>query len=296
MGKTRDGVLMALVAYVLWGFFPIYWKWLDAVPPFEVLAHRILWSLFFVVGLLVATGKMRSAWGHLRHAPTRRAMFASTVLIAINWGLFIWAVSADRIRDASLGYYINPLLNVVIGRLVLKERLRPLQVLSVALATAGVTWLAISQGSLPWVSLVLALTFCLYGLVRKQVRVTSAEGLAIETLLTMPFVLLYLLSLDPPLGHLSQVDGMTLALLLGSGVVTAVPLLAFAGAARRLRFGTLGMLQYLAPTLQLACAVWIYGEPFGPHQAVTFAFIWTAVLLYGADSLRQGSLPKARQS
>ncbi len=287
MSNTRNGALMALLAYVLWGFFPIYWKWLDAVPPFEVLAHRILWSLFFVVGLLAMSGKVRSTWAHLRKGATRRAMLASTVLIATNWGLFIWAVSADRIRDASLGYYINPLLNVVIGRVVLGERLRPPQTAAVLLATAGVAWLAIAQGSLPWVSLVLALTFCLYGLVRKQVAVTAVEGLAIETLLTTPFVLVYLLCLDPPLGHLIQADGTTVALLLGSGVVTAVPLLAFAGAARRLRFGTLGMLQYLAPSLQLGCAVLIYDEPFGTHQAVTFGLIWAAVLLYGADSLRQ---------
>ena len=278
---------MALIAYVLWGVFPIYWKLLDAVPPFEILAHRILWSLAFVVILLMLTGRLRSVVRPLRDKKLRGALVLSTGLIATNWGLFIWAVSVDRISDASLGYYINPLLNVLIGRVFLGERLRPLQSLAVALAAAGVVWLTFSQGSLPWVSLVLALTFCLYGLVRRSVPVGAVDGLAIETGLTVPFVLVYLFSLEPPLGHFTSADAMTTTLMVASGVVTAMPLLAFAGAARRLRFSTLGMIQYLAPSLQLGCAVWIYHEPFGVDQAITFGLIWSAVGLYVVDGLHQ---------
>ena len=254
---------MAVGAYTMWGFFPIYWKFLDAVPPFEILAHRILWSLVFVVALLAFTGGLRTSLAHLRDAKMRRLLLLSTALIATNWGVFIWAVSESHIQDASLGYYINPLLNVVIGRVFLGERLRPLQTAAVALACGGVLWLTIAEGSLPWVSLVLALTFCLYGLVRRSIAVSAVDGLAIETSLTVPLALLYLVSLDPPFGQMGAVDGLSLALIIGSGVVTALPLLAFAGAARRLRFTTLGMIQYLAPSLQLVTAVLLYVEPFG---------------------------------
>lgn len=284
---ARSGALMGALAYVLWGLFPIYWKLLDGVPAFEILAHRIVWSLFFVMALLLVAGGWRQALGHLRDPKRRRTMLLSTTLIATNWGIFIWAVGAGRITDASLGYYINPLLNVAIGHLLLGERLRPLQAVSVALAAFGVVWLTVSKGELPWVSLVLATTFCLYGLVRKRAPVSAVEGLVIETGLTMPLALLYLLLLDPPLGHLVGADMLTMVLLLGSGVVTAIPLLAFAGAARRLRFTTLGMLQYLAPTLQLGCAVLFYGEPFGRAETITFGFIWSAVALYLVDALRQ---------
>lgn len=277
---------MAVGAYAMWGFFPIYWKLLDAVPPFEILAHRILWSVVFVFVLLAFTGGLRTSLAHLRDARMRRLLLLSTALIATNWGVFIWSVSESRIRDASLGYYINPLLNVVIARVFLGERQRPLQAVAVALACGGVLWLTIAQGSLPWVSLVLALSFCLYGLVRRSISVSAVDGLAIETSLTVPLVLLYLVSLDPPFGQIFSVDGLTLALIIGSGVVTAVPLLAFAGAARRLRFTTLGMIQYLAPSLQLMCAVLLYDEPFGRDQVITFSLIWAAVALYVFDSAR----------
>ena len=188
--------------------------------------------------------------------------------------------------EPGLGYYINPLLNVVIARVFLGERLRPIQTVAVALASGGVLWLTIAQGSLPWVSLVLAFTFCLYGLVRRSIAISAVDGLAIETGLTVPLALAYLVTLDPPFGQMGSVDGITLVLIIGSGVVTALPLLAFAGAARRLRFTTLGMIQYLAPSLQLATAVLLYDEHFGLDQRITFALIWAAVALYVVDSAR----------
>ena len=280
---------MAVVAYSLWGLLPIYWKLLGAVPAIEVLTHRIVWSLGFIAVLLFARRGWRRTLGFLRDRETRGAMLLSTALIATNWFIFIWAVSADRVTEASLGYYINPLLNVALARVFLGERLRPLQGVAVALAAIGVVTLTVMRGELPWVSVVLAVSFALYGLVRKRAPVGAVEGLAIETGLVTPLAIGYLLLLSPPLGHLVTADPVTVGLLVGAGVITAVPLLAFAGAARRLRYTTLGMIQYLAPTLQLGCAVLLYGEAFTQAHAITFGLIWIAVLLYVIDMLRRPS-------
>ena len=285
-GSTRSGALMALVAYGLWGLLPIYWKLLSEVPAIEVLTHRIVWSLGFIAALLFARSGWRRTLGFLRDRETRRVMFLSTALIATNWFIFIWAVSADRVTEASLGYYINPLLNVALARVFLGERLRPRQGVAVALAALGVAWLTFSRGALPWVSVVLAVTFALYGLVRKRAPVGAVEGLAIETGLVTPLAIGYLLTLTPALGHLLTSDALTVSLLVGAGVITAVPLLAFAGAARRLRYSSLGMIQYVAPTLQLGCAVLLYGEAFTADHAVTFGLIWVAVLVYVVDMVR----------
>lgn len=289
------GVAMALVAYGLWGLFPIYWKQLAAIPAAEVLAHRVLWALVFAVVVLLGRRSFRRALAVLAVPAKRRAMLLSSALIAGNWGIFIWAVSRDRVTEASLGYYINPLLNVLLARIVLGERLRPFQAVAVALAASGVAYLTLARGEVPWVSLVLATSFALYGLVRKRAPVGPLEGLAVETGLVTPVALAYLLWLDPPLGHLGGgLSAPLVALLVGSGVATSVPLLAFADAARRLRYTTLGMVQYLAPTLQLACAVILYGEPFGPEHAVTFGLIWCAVAVYLADALlRRRAVPAA---
>ena len=280
---------MAVVAYSLWGLLPIYWKLLGAVPAIEVLTHRIVWSLGFIAVLLFARRGWRRTLGFLRDRETRGAMLLSTALIATNWFIFIWAVSADRVTEASLGYYINPLLNVALARVFLGERLRPLQGVAVALAAIGVVTLTVMRGELPWVSVVLAVSFALYGLVRKRTPVGAVEGLAFETGLVTPLAIGYLLLLSPPLGHLVTADPVTVGLLVGAGVITAVPLLAFAGAARRLRYTTLGMIQYLAPTLQLGCAVLLYGEAFTQAHAITFGLIWIAVLLYVIDMLRRPS-------
>lgn len=280
---------MAVVAYSLWGLLPIYWKLLGAVPAIEVLTHRIVWSLGFIAVLLFARRGWRRTLGFLRDRETRGAMLLSPALIATNWFIFIWAVSADRVTEASLGYYINPLLNVALARVFLGERLRPLQGVAVALAAIGVVTLTVMRGELPWVSVVLAVSFALYGLVRKRTPVGAVEGLAIETGLVTPLAIGYLLLLSPPLGHLVTADPVTVGLLVGAGVITAVPLLAFAGAARRLRYTTLGMIQYLAPTLQLGCAVLLYGEAFTQAHAITFGLIWIAVLLYVIDMLRRPS-------
>lgn len=277
---------MAVVAYGLWGLLPIYWKLLASVPATEVLSHRIVWSLGFIAILLFARRGWRRTLGYLRNRETRSVMLLSTALIATNWFIFIWAVSVDRVTEASLGYYINPLLNVALARVFLGERLRPLAAVAVGVATLAVVYLTVVRGELPWVSVVLAVTFATYGLVRKRAPVGAVEGLAIETGLVTPLAILYLLWLDPPFGALGTAEPSVVLLLVGAGAVTAVPLLAFAGAARRLRYATLGMVQYLAPTLQLACAVLLYGEPFEAAHAVTFGLIWLAVALYVIDMLR----------
>lgn len=284
--STRSGAAMAVLAYGLWGLLPIYWKLLASVPATEVLAHRVVWSLGFIAILLFARRGWRRTLGFLRERKTRRLMLLSTALIATNWFIFIWAVSADRVTEASLGYYINPILNVALARAFLGERLRPLSAVAVGVATVAVVYLTIVRGDLPWVSIVLAITFALYGLVRKRAPVGAVEGLAIETGLVTPLAILYLLWLTPPLGALQTAALPVSLLLVGAGAVTAVPLLAFAGAARRLKYTSLGMIQYLAPTLQLGCAVLIYGEPFEPAHAVTFGLIWLAVALYVVDMLR----------
>ena len=277
---------MAVGAYAMWGLLPIYWKALDGVPPVEILCHRIVWSLGFIAAILVYRRWLGRPFVFEGGRRTQGWMLLSTALVATNWGLFIWAVSESRVAEASLGYYINPLLNVVLARLFLGERLRPLQAVAVLAATAGVVFLTVAKGSLPWVSLVLASSFALYGLIRKRMPVGAAEGLAVETAWVAPLAILYLALSQPPFGALRTADPARVALLLGSGVVTALPLLAFAGAARRLRYTSLGMIQYLAPTLQLGCAVLLYGEPFGRIHAVTFGLIGLAVVLYLVDLLR----------
>ncbi|MCK6550108.1 EamA family transporter RarD [Myxococcota bacterium] len=285
--RASSGVLYAASAYLAWGVFPIYWKQLAAIPPAQILAHRVLWSFVFVGGLLRFTtgfGAVRTA---AASATARRALAASTALISLNWFLFIWAVNTGRILEASLGYYINPLLNVLAGRLVFGERLSRAQLVAVGLAAIGVGYLAIAQGRLPWVSVVLAATFASYGVVRKRAPVDSATGLFVETALVTPLAVAFLAGLvvTAP-GELPR-EPWTIALCLGAGVVTALPLLWFAEGARRIRYSTLGILQYIAPTSQLLCGVLLYGERFTRAHAITFALIWSAVVVYAWDGLRR---------
>ncbi len=285
----RAGVGYAVLAYGSWGFFPIFWKQLRGVGPFEVLSHRVIWSCVFVVLLLALQDKTGVVAAAVRDPRTRRVLGASTALIAVNWFLFIWAVGSGHILEASLGYYINPLVNVALGRIFLGERLtRPAQV-AVALASFGVAVLAVGTGVMPWVSLVLAATFGLYGLCRKVAPVGPLVGLAVETLATAPIAIAGLawLILDDQAVTTSGASTRTWLFFILSGPATALPLLAFAEGARRLRYTTLGIVQYLAPTLQFLCAVVLYGETFTRHHAVAFGFIWTAVAVYVADSLRR---------
>ena len=280
-----SGPLAAALAYILWGLFPIYIKQVATVPALEIVLHRSAWSLAVMLSLLLAM--RRFAWlRQVVRQPRTLALFAlSALLLACNWLLYVWAVNAGRLLDASLGYFINPLVNVLLGYAVLHERPRPLQWAAVALAAAGVLWLALGAGHVPWVSLVLALSFGFYGLLRKTAPLGATEGLALETLLLAPLAVGGLLWLGATgQGHFGQGDLRLDALLIAAGPATAIPLLLFASGARRVSMATLGLLQYLGPSIQFVLGVAVYHEPFSASRGVGFALIWAALALYSAAS------------
>ncbi|MCS7102165.1 MAG: EamA family transporter RarD [Burkholderiaceae bacterium] len=280
----NTGTMYAAAAYALWGLFPIYIKALAAVPPLEILAHRMAWSLAFVAALLA----WRRGWDFLRTLDRRVLVrFAgSAAFVSINWGVYIWAIHRERVIDASLGYFINPLVNVAIAAVFLRERLSALQWSAVALAGAGVAWLTWQAGTVPWVGLVLACSFACYGLLRKTAPLGALQGLALETALLFPFAASYLAWLAWE-GRNAFVAGPAALqwLLAAAGPVTAIPLLLFAAGARRISFTALGLLQYIGPSIQLALGIWLYGEPFPPARAVGFALIWAALAVYTASVL-----------
>ncbi|MCP4572221.1 MAG: EamA family transporter RarD [bacterium] len=283
----RTGVVYGAAAFGWWGVAPFYFKAVGQVTPTEILAHRIVWSLVSLVLLLGLQGRLGSTWTLARDRRTLLTMALTACLITVNWGIFIWSIAAERLVEASLGYFINPLVNILLGFVVLRERLRPLQWLAVALAATGVGWLTLGHGAVPWVALVLAGSFGLYGLLRKTAKPSGVPGLAIETALLLPLAAGYLLWLDDrgtlAFGHAGW---GTLLLLLAAGPVTALPLVWFAEGARRLRYATIGFLQYLAPTGQLLVAVLAFGEPFGRDRAVAFGLIWAGLFLYSLDTVR----------
>ena len=282
-----SGPAAAALAYILWGLFPLYIKQVAQVPVLEIVLHRSAWSLVFVLGLLVLL--RRFAWlGPVLRQPRTLAIFGlSALLLAGNWLLYVWAVNNDRLLDASLGYFINPLVNVLLGYAVLHERPRPAQWAAVALAAAGVLWLALGASHVPWVSLVLALTFGFYGLLRKTAPLGAIEGLALETLLLAPLAVGGLVWLGTTgQGHFGQGDWRLDGLLLLAGPATAIPLLLFASGARRVTMATLGLLQYLGPSIQFVLGVFLYHEPFSAGRGVGFGLIWLALAVYSAESWR----------
>jgi len=281
-----QGLIAAAIAYILWGLMPLFLKQLAHVNPVEVIAHRSWWALVFMAGLLAWWRRVAWLKPALAHRRTLAVFAASAALLALNWGLYVWAVGAGRIVDASLGYFINPLFNVLLGVLVLHERPRPRQWVAVGIAAAGVLWLIVGAGEWPWIALVLAATFGLYGLLRKTAPLGAAEGLALETLLQAPLALgLIVWWTWQGSGGLVAHDGPTLTWLLLAGPFTAIPLLLFASGARQLTLATLGLLQYLGPTLQFLIGVFVYGEPFTAERATGFALIWLALALYSAESI-----------
>ncbi|KIF80202.1 EamA family transporter RarD [Noviherbaspirillum autotrophicum] len=280
------GMLYAAAAYAAWGLFPVYFKALQPIAPMEILMHRMLWSLLFLA--VVIAWRRQWAWlGDVVRRPKVLAGFAaSAILLSSNWFIYIWAVNNNRVVDASLGYFINPLFNVLLGFLILRERLRPVQWTAVALAAAGVAWLTWQGGQLPWVALTLAVTFGLYGLLRKTASLGALEGLALETLLLFPLALAYLavLTLQGRNGFASAPLSLQL-LLAAAGPITAIPLLLFAAGARRIPLSVLGLLQYIGPTLQLLLGVWLYHEPFGGSRMFGFALIWGALAVYSLEGV-----------
>ncbi len=291
---ARTGVIYGVAAYGLWGVFPLYFKAVRDVAPLEVLAHRVLWSFALLVGLLLWRRELRAAFAALRSRRTLATLVVTTLLIAGNWLVFIWAVSTGRVLQASLGYFINPLINVLLGFVFLHERLRPGQKLSVALAAIGVGYQTVGAGEFPYVALFLAVTFGLYGLLRKIVRVEALAGLTVETGLLTPLAVSWL-GFELARGEATFLGGSPRldALLLLAGVVTATPLLWFTEAARRLRMATLGFLQYLAPTGHFLLAVLAFHEPFRAGHLVTFGCIWAALAIYSIDALRAPGVPRA---
>ena len=276
----RHGLAYGVAAYGLWGVLPIYFKLLKTVPPVDIVAQRVLWSIPVLALLLSITGGWNKVRQAFRERRTMLLLLASSVLIGVNWVLYVYAVNSGHILAGSLGYYLNPLANVLLGRLVLKERLTNLQWIAVAIAAAGISVLAVQALSQLWISLLLCATFATYGLVRKIAPVDAVPGLAIETGVLAPLCMVWLafsLASGHPSFGVSASDTWLLAL---AGLVTATPLLLFTAAARRLRLSTLGMLQFLAPTLQFLLAVGIYGEPFTTAHAIAFAAIWSALAIY----------------
>ncbi len=286
VSSRSRGFVYALLAYATWGVFPVYFKALPNVPSDQVLAHRILWS----VALLAVVVPVLGRWSTVV-ASCRPIMALSAVLIAANWGTYIWAVQSGRVLEASLGYFVNPLVSVLLGVIFLRERLRRRQVYAIALAAIGVVGLVIRLGALPWLPLTLALTFGLYGLVRKRAGVDAVGGLLVEASALAAPALAWLLFCNARGTGAFGRDATTTALLVAAGPVTAVPLIWFAMGVRRLPLSTVGILQYVTPTLQFLLAVALYREPFGSAQALAFGFIWTALALYTWDSFhaaRQG--------
>ena len=291
--NLRRGYILGLTAYTIWGLFPLYFKIVQSVPALEIIIHRALWSALFG-SLLLMVWKHPGWFRELRDNPQRLAVLAfSGTLIASNWLIYVWAVNNGRMLEASLGYYINPLVNVLLGLLLLGERLRRLQWLAVALAATGVAQQVWQVGSLPWISLSLALTFGFYGLIRKKAPVAALPGLVVETWMLVPLALGWLLlhpdasSLQPEITHSSMIWWLAAA-----GPVTLVPLVCFNAAARHLPFATLGFLQYIGPTLVMLLAVLVYGEHLATSTLVTFAFIWAGLAIYSVDawlSLRKRS-------
>lgn len=280
------GMLYAAGAYALWGLFPLYFKALQQIPPTEILAHRMFWSLAFI--LILLTSRRQWAWlGAVLKRPKVVAGFAaSALLLAGNWLIYIWAVNSGHVVESSLGYFINPLLNVLIGSLVLRERLRLVQWAAVALAACGVAWLTWHAGSLPWIALSLAATFAFYGLLRKTASLGPLEGLALETMVLFPLALFYMsYLLWQQQAVFIAVPSTTQWLLALSGPLTAVPLLLFAAGARRISFSLLGLLQYIGPSLQLCLAVWLYHEPFDAVRLTGFVIIWSALAIFSLEGL-----------
>jgi chloramphenicol-sensitive protein RarD len=281
------GIIAATAAYFIWGVLPLYWKLLDSVSPSEVLAHRVIWSLVFMIGILALRKQIQPAWNELiyifTHFRSALGIILASCLISLNWFIFIWAVNSDRVIEASLGYYMNPLINVLLGVLFLKESLTRWQIISFGLAFSGVAIITLYYGVVPWTALFLGLSFGLYGLMKKLVNAGAMVGLTVETLLVTPFALLYLYWIHHQPGinsafRLSQLD--TTAFLMGAGALTAVPLLLFAIGARRISLSLIGFLQYIAPTIMLLLGIFLFKEPFSRIQFFAFVLIWIGLIIF----------------
>ena len=291
-GDTGAGFAYAVSAYLMWGFLPLYMKAITHIPPVEIIAHRILWSVPIAGLILIALGRTGDVMRALK-TPRMVGMAAVTAaLISVNWGVYVWAIANDRALDAALGYYINPLFSVALGAILLREKLARAQWVAVGLAGLAVAILTLSAGVLPWVALVLMTTFGIYGFLRKTLPIGPNQGFLLEVLLLCPLALAYLAWLGPS-GQFFAGSWQDTALLIGTGAVTAVPLMLYANGAKALRLSTIGLLQYIAPTMIFLIAVFIFNEPFGPARAVAFPLIWAALILYTVTLIRNARTGRA---
>ena len=289
---VRAGWLFGLAAYLLWGVLPIYWKQLHSVPAMEILANRFIWSVFFVLFLIASTGRLKAFAEESKEifstARTAGIMVLAAVMIAFNWGIFIWAVEDGRIIETSMGYYINPLMNVCLGMIFLKEKLNRLEWLAVVCAFAGIFYMIWQFGQLPWVSVAIPLTFAIYGLLKKKIKVSPFTSVLLETLIISPLAIAYLIYLGVQ-GHnaVQNQSWLTMIYLMGAGVVTATPLLLFTACAKRLPLSSVGFLQYISPSISLMIGVFMYGEIFTRTHMVTFGCIWTGLAFYIYSQLKK---------
>lgn len=287
----NKGVLYGIGAYTLWGFFPLYWKLLQKVSALELIGHRIAWSFLMLFAVILIARQ----WGEFRAALNRRTFMMysmASVLIGVNWLMYVWAVNAGHIVETSLGYFINPLLSVLLGLIILREKLRPVQWLPIGLAFAGVTYLTVTYGRPPWIALLLAFTFGFYGLVKKLAPLSSLHGLTLETGILFIPALVYMLYLEVMGSAAFLHTGLGPDLLMiGAGAVTTIPLLMFASAAKRIPLTTVGVLQYLAPTIQFLIGVLIFKEPFDRTRLVGFSLVWLALIIFWVENYLASRTP-----
>ncbi len=287
----KKGVLYGIAAYALWGFFPIYWKLLHDVPAVQLLGHRIAWS-FLLLMLVIAAGRQAPAFRAALTARTLAIYSAAAVLIGVNWLTYVWAVNEGFVVETSLGYFINPLLSVLLGVIVLRERLRPAQWLPLGLATIGVLYLTVVYGSLPWIALTLAVTFGFYGLVKKVAPLSSLFGLTLETgILFIPAVAFLVFSEVSGSGAFLHAGTRSDWLLIGAGVVTTIPLLLFASAAQRVPLTVIGLLQYIAPSIQFLLGVFLYKEAFDRSHLIGFSIVWAALVIFWVENYLAHRVP-----
>jgi len=284
--ETTYGFIAALAAFLAWGLLPAYWKLLISVDPLEILSHRIIWSLIFIAVVLTFKNRWAETFAPMRSPKNLGILVLSSLFIGINWLVYIWAVNTNHVIETSLGYYITPLVNVLFGFMFFKERLKPLQIVAIGLAALGVGNSVFSYGEIPWISLTLAFSFAAYGLLRKIAAVESLPGLFLETMVLVPAALFYLIKLQSEGASALFAGNVSIDLLLvGAGAATAMPLIGFAFAARRLQLTTLGLLQYTAPSIAFILGVFVFKEPFGPSHLLTFALIWAGLAIYTTESL-----------
>ena len=286
MTKFNKGLLFGISAYIIWGLLPLYWKLVEEAGAYEILAHRGIWSLLICISLLALRKQLKSAYVMVRSSRTLSLLFLASGLLTINWGVYIWSVTVNRVVEAALGYYITPLINVTFGVLLLREKLRPAQWIAVALAGAGVVILTLGYGSLPWIALVLAISWGSYSLIKKSLNLGALETLSLETLFAFLPNLVFLFIIQ---GNGSAEFGSTWTislLLFGAGAATVIPLLLFNGSTTRLPLGTVGLLQYITPTIMFFIGIFINNEDISKTKVIGFAFIWLALAVLSRDLYR----------